>query len=532
MQSALRRPLLQDDDLRLEAVYIGDLEDPTPWMVPGSLLLTTGPTFASDPESAPRLVRLLKKSGAIGVGVAITPHVDEIPQDMVDEAEAVGLPLLRIPPETPFRTITSYVFTALTSRDMHRLRRSLALQNQLLQVLLEEHGVEGLVRRLADFIAGDTILFDSHGNVLARSSIEVPASGDELATRVWGEYHEVTTRGVLRSVLEVGEWRAHYREAIVEGAIERVLVALQPRAAVVSEYDEATLTFAQRLIEVELSTTRNLAGMRRRTRAGLLDMLVHGHGTAAELGERLLYHGIPPAQPWRILVVAAEPERRGAAVASAGQALAEALLDAVEHTLEEQDIPFLSLPLAGQVVLLIPLGDEPATADDRERLAKLSERVAMRLRTGCVRIGASEPLGELDMAPSGLAHARQCLEAMIHTPHPCGDVVMYEDLGLRAQVLDRLPDDVLRTFSAKVMGRLEEVDRREGSDLASTLERYLAHDCSVAASAQELFLHRNTLRKRLQRIERETGLDLAVMDDIVEAYLSVHAKETLGTRLT
>ena len=138
-------------DRAVEAVYIGDLEDPTPWMVEGSLLLTTGPRFEEDAASAVRLVELLRQSGMVGVGVAILPYLHEIPPEMVAAADREQLPLLRVPERTPFREITGYVFNALSSRDMHRLRRSVALQKQLLEVLLAEEDPEraGAARRRA-----------------------------------------------------------------------------------------------------------------------------------------------------------------------------------------------------------------------------------------------------------------------------------------------------------------------------------------------------------------------------------------------
>ncbi len=520
-------------DLRLEAVYIGDLEDPTPWMIPGSLLLTTGPTFESDPEAGPRLVRLLKASGAVGIGVAITPHVDEIPPGMIDEAEAVGLPLLRVPPETPFRDITSYIFNALSSRDMHRLRRSLALQNELLRVLMEEHGVEGLVRRLADFVAGDVLLFDSHGNLLVHAPSGSPGANSRLAAAFWAEYRQITLQGAPRSVLEVDDLRVHYREAVVEGAVERVLASLRPKIAVVSEHDEATLTFAQRLIEVELSTARNVTGMRRRTRAGLLDMLVRGRGTPAELSERLLYHGIPPSQPWRILVVDIEPLSRAMTHPLAGVDLAGASLPVVDGVLEERGTPFLSLESSGQVVVLCPVDQKVGTDDGAGEcfsLAALVERISVRMRDRRVRIGASEPLTQLDLAPTGLAHARHCLETIVNSPRACGDVMLYEDLGLPAQLLDGLPSDILERFSGKTIDGLQAIDCGESSDLVHTLTRYLAHDCSVAATAEDLYVHRNTLRKRLARIEQAIGLDLSRLDALVEVYLGLRAAEILTIR--
>lgn len=521
----------QGQDRRIEAVYIGDLEDPTPWMVANSLLLTTGPTFLSDPEAAPRLVRLLKASGMVGVAVAITPHVDVIPKAMIDAGNEIGLPVIEVPPQTPFRMITSYVFNALTSRDMHRLRRSLALQGQLLQILLAEQGIEGLVRRLAEYIEGDTMLFDSHGNVLALSSWTPAAADPSMPGKVWEEYRAVSASGAPRSILDVGDWRASFREASVEGAVERILVAVQPITSVASEFAEATLTFAQRLIEVELNTTRNVAGVRRRTRAGVLEMLVNGRGTAMELGERLLSHGIIPAQPWRILVVSATPSRKAPPGWDAKEAFLDETLSAVDGILEERGVPFLSMKSQDQILVLSPLrDDEEGATDDRTLLGRIAADLAKRLHLVRVRVGASEPMVTADGAPLALAHARQCLEEAEHGSTRRGDVVLYEDLGLRAVALARLPDDLLRHFADQVVGRLQAVDKAEGSDLLHTLERYLAHSCSMSATADELYLHRNTLRNRLHRIEEVLDLDLAATGDVVEAYLGLHAAEVLRAR--
>ena len=155
-------------DRAIEAVYIGDIEDPTPWMVEGSLLLTTGPRFEADPSSAARLVELLKQSGMVGVGVAIMPYVRAIPAEMTAAADREQLPLLRVPEGTPFREITSYVFNALSSRDMHRLRRSVALQKQLLEVLLAEQDPSGLVRRVGELLGASMLLFAASGRLVGR----------------------------------------------------------------------------------------------------------------------------------------------------------------------------------------------------------------------------------------------------------------------------------------------------------------------------------------------------------------------------
>jgi DNA-binding PucR family transcriptional regulator len=51
-------------------------------------------------------------------------------------------------------------------------------------------------------------------------------------------------------------------------------------------------------------------------------------------------------------------------------------------------------------------------------------------------------------------------------------------------------------------------DRRRGTQLLDTLEEYLDHRGNVVGTSRELYIHPNTLRQRLGRIERLSGIDL------------------------
>jgi DNA-binding PucR family transcriptional regulator len=53
-----------------------------------------------------------------------------------------------------------------------------------------------------------------------------------------------------------------------------------------------------------------------------------------------------------------------------------------------------------------------------------------------------------------------------------------------------------------------ESDRKRGAQLLDTLEGYLDHRGNVVATSRALFIHPNTLRQRLHRIERVSSIDL------------------------
>jgi DNA-binding PucR family transcriptional regulator len=55
---------------------------------------------------------------------------------------------------------------------------------------------------------------------------------------------------------------------------------------------------------------------------------------------------------------------------------------------------------------------------------------------------------------------------------------------------------------------LREQDRARGSDLVRTLRTYFAAGTNASEAADRLFLHRNSMLYRLERIQKLTGLDL------------------------
>jgi purine catabolism regulator len=531
-------------DRGVEAVYIGDLDDPTPWMVQGSLLLTTGPRIEAEPESGARLVQLLAASGMVGVGVAITPHVREIPAAMSAAADEAGLPLLRVPPGTPFRRVTSYVFNALASRDMHRLRRSLALQQNLVEVLIAEKGVGGLVRRLGELLDVTALLLDGEGRELARSGATGPGesaeaargeSGDALVRLAWSAYRRTVHEGLPRSVVHVGDQNVAFREVHLHGAVEQVLFGIPPHDGLISEFSDAALSFVQRLLEAELVTLQSAGLLRRRTRAGLLEMLLQGRGDAAELAERLLQHGIDPMEEWRVaafeaVAPAVRPRPGGPSVGGVVD-LPDEALSAVDHLLEERLAPFLSCRDGKHVLVLSALGPPPDALEDARRLvAELAEALCVRLRVPAVAVGLSEALTGVAAVPRAAAQARLAL-THIETEEPeAATVVAFDDLGGRYRLLESLPDELLEQLVRGVFGRLLTADERGGTDLAATLHCFLEHGCSTIETAGQLYVHRNTLRKRLARIEELTGVSLASTGGRVEAYLSARAADVLDTR--
>lgn len=89
-------------------VHSSDLSDPTPFLTPRTVLLTTGSQFkaALSQATADAYVSRLIAAGTTALGVGVGLRWDRVPPTLVAACEHLGLPLIRVPYDTPFIAIT------------------------------------------------------------------------------------------------------------------------------------------------------------------------------------------------------------------------------------------------------------------------------------------------------------------------------------------------------------------------------------------------------------------------------------------
>jgi GAF domain-containing protein len=133
--------------------------------------------------------------------------------------------------------------------------------------------------------------------------------------------------------------------------------------------------------------------------------------------------------------------------------------------------------------------------------------------------GLSEPLDGLDGAASGLRQASDAATVSLRL-RPDGGLLAYRDLGAYKYLVRLGPDDTPRDRQFDAITQLLDYDRRRHSALVPTLERFLGDRQNASATARALFIHPNTLRQRLARIQELTGLDLA-SEDLLSLQLAI-----------
>jgi GAF domain-containing protein len=157
----------------------------------------------------------------------------------------------------------------------------------------------------------------------------------------------------------------------------------------------------------------------------------------------------------------------------------------------------------GAVRGLVRLG----SADEAAAIARLRELHAGLNGGHPLAIGLSHRCEGAASFATGFEEAQQAVTAAaVISPEP--GVVSFDELGAYKYLLRVSQDGRTRDHRGDALQKLDAYDRRHRSQLLATLEEYLKRRGNIAAAAQTLFVHPNTLRQRLRRIQDLTGLDV------------------------
>ena len=107
-----------------------------------------------------------------------------------------------------------------------------------------------------------------------------------------------------------------------------------------------------------------------------------------------------------------------------------------------------------------------------------------------------------------------------------GNVHSYREFIL-IKMLESLPESKLKEYLSEISGDgIKELF--EDEDMLLTAEEFLNSSLNVSETARNMYLHRNTLLYRLDKIEKETGLNIREFSDAVSFRVMTILRRLLG----
>jgi DNA-binding PucR family transcriptional regulator len=179
---------------------------------------------------------------------------------------------------------------------------------------------------------------------------------------------------------------------------------------------------------------------------------------------------------------------------------------------------------AADVIAVVP-------ADGDERLARGADALANELETGLTGFTVGVARSRIAADPVDLFRAGQEALLAANVGEAEGArVLAFEDTGAYRLLLPAMSEDPaeLERFYSETVEPLLAYDEQYETELVTTVETYLENDGNIAATAQQLYTHRHTIRYRLERARELCGHDVTATEGREKLGLGLKAMRVLG----
>ncbi len=451
----------------LHWVHTSEMADPFPYLLGGELLLSAG-VLLKDPDV---YVSRIVQAGAAALGFGLAPVYDTVPRGLVEACDRHGLPLLEVPPPTPFTAVARAVWRLMEQARHRELRRVTEAQQGLASAAARRDPVPAVLKQLASRLGGRAVLMARDGTELHTAG-RAPGTGEALRRLT-----EVVTRAAPGAPSSASDAHAgvHLAAYALGGGQGLALGLATPSR----EPGDRTIAGVGVVLLSLLTAPRPGADAAGRD-AALVRLLL---GAAPADAARLL-----GADRWTVVRARGDAAAPFAA-AALGAALGSALID----------------PDAGAGVGVGDRGgDGDGDGDVRILLPADREPAAQPGWT----LGVSAPASLTDLRAAD-AQAARALHRAIAARTP---VVRHREPGLTSLVPSEEAAAYARTLLAPLAG---------SPALTDTLRTWLSLHGNWDRTAAALAVHRNTVRQRIARCTQLLDADLSDPDVRMELWFAL-----------
>lgn len=487
-----------------------------------SVFLSREPYIANDARHDPRFIQrfvrlfdtrntitvpLVLRDRPIGIFHAINKkNGDFSEQDLADLSLVAPL-------------LAACLQSALSMRDFeaqrHRLARSMAVHQELLDTALDAGGVEGLCRTLHGLIGRPVLLCDSLRRPLAAFDWRLDPSqplfdsGDGVAGRVAYLNLDVPQAHLAFVTIPLG--REHGGYLLIDTAGEP-LDAIDVKAV-----EQAATFFA-----VEIFKQRSIRATESRAASALLlDLFSNEPSTddAREIVDELGFHA---RGPWCVVLC----ELRAGTERLSGEAFFE--FGAVAREAIERGLGRLknaARPMLWRDGFVIV-----ADIDSAERLAERSSLRRLQSALGSIKhnghaLSLRLGIGRAEPAPERLAASLKTAEQALRAIARLGNersAMSFEDLGVYRVLLGSNHPQEHDEFAAQILDPVLAFDRRGGrTTLMETLKSLVSCNFNAAETSRRLGVHINTVKYRTRQLHDLLAGDPASGDLRLEIELAL-----------
>ncbi|OGX61507.1 MAG: hypothetical protein A2189_05880 [Paenibacillus sp. RIFOXYA1_FULL_44_5] len=494
------------------------------------LILTTGINLHTNPAVAVEFVEHLVKKNVSCLCIELGYYFADIPQELIEAANGLHFPLIVFNRSTRFVDITQDLHVLLINRHYKLLQDLESISRKFHRLTLTSQGIPSVLKLLHSSTKAQIIYQSLDGpatlipvipekerkGMLDFLSSCLQSAAEQLANGTPQQWVYQDRTMIAQSVGSLGKTWAYV-----------VLVLDPPQQPQEYDYlilDSACLSIAQDLLRKRYMDERKLY-----TENLWVDDLVHMRIKDEEQIQSIMGSDFKKANEsnYHVCLVEFENvEERSESIDSDHESMGIHLSLVLRSVYQQHGFHPL-ITIKNNRLIIIAIDSLPKSPAKKRLLQVFEAFFHMKdenLERAVKIIGIGKPYKGLIQAHSSYQEA---IQAIMLYPAFHKKILLFEELGVFQLLFHIENQNSLHAYVRNYLGPLIEHDAAKGSELLRTLDVYLDNDSSKQATAHKLFIVRQTLYYRLEKIAELLGPDYMAPENKLAIQVALRAYQLL-----
>ncbi|MCL6573203.1 MAG: PucR family transcriptional regulator ligand-binding domain-containing protein [Bacillus sp. (in: Bacteria)] len=538
---------------KISIVNIIENPDAFDWLSPNELLLSTGYIFKDNEELQNRIIKEISEINCAGLVVKMKRYFDKLPQNMIDQANELGLPLLELPFEYTLSKVISIINEKASGRYDLLNRKTLDMHNLFFRITLEGGGIEKISSMLSETINNPIIFVDRNWKLLhftEHKDNPVPLTNCLDLVKDRPVFKKSFIDSVTKDIsemkksikriynLEGMEIKCRILPVAVSSYIYGYIVVWET-VRELTEFDYIILEQASTILALERIKAKEIEEVKLKIRQDFFDDLLTGKITSSDTIQTLCdLHGLNANYMYHCIVINIESDEVGhyADMVVKKVELENKARKCVKMVYDYSHLANGDLTCFyrnNRIILLIGQNEQrlPISTNSAKQLANnIYEVLNKQVNNTTFLIGIGRQYSPISSIHKSFSEAHEAIRLKQKFDHN-GGVSHFEDHAVYHFLDSNIKDLELEDFFIKHLGKVYEHDQIQGTSYISTLENYFINNHNISETAKAMYLHRNTLIYRIEKIKEILNCELKNSEELLQIQLALKIFRLLNKRL-
>ncbi|GGI43006.1 PucR family transcriptional regulator [Mammaliicoccus stepanovicii] len=510
-----------DLNRKVEGLDITENQDIKNFTSSSIFILTTAMNYTEDQSKLKILIQELNDINIAGLGIKVSRYLKSIDQDVLDYADSLQFPIFEIPESWNLGELTHQISSFISDDESEKMSYALNLQQELNQMLIKGYDEKLIVERFSKLLKVPIMLINPFDNV---ETVSYHYRQDKALLNKNLNYFKRYKS--TKDITQNNESSFNEQHVIFEVPAFNYF----PYYLMVSNVD--TLSYPFSLLTIEQAVTTISFAIYKNSRIKIAQRQDNNQFFESLMSENTLSikqhpdlfkrYNIHLSDFYQVIICAIDKQDgiENSVYLNERYQMTTTWLTNMLHDID-QSITVFALPSNYRFAILLQTRHQYYLD-----YCKYIQKEYTKFFEGNISLGVGNAVSEFSQLPSSFYEANEAYETEVDKGNKAF-LNVYKSKNIQ-ELLQLIPESKLKPFITYTLGTLAYPKKTKEKELKQTLKVYMDNQCDITKTADEIFIHRNTVKYRIKKCEEIIGHSVEDPIRSLDIRIALYASEKIS----